>query len=82
MADDLEQEAVWLNDGEWVIYKRSDCVMIVDPDGRCRHESRGHLLTAIHLAIQLGKVEFNSTCTMDDALKLRAAKFRNPALKI
>jgi len=52
----VEQE-IHMKDGIWTILKKGDEICIVDPQGRCRHMSKGHN-TAMHLAMQLGDRAF------------------------
>jgi hypothetical protein len=72
----LEQE-IHMKDGIWTILKKGDEIMIVDPQGRCRHQSRGHINTANHLAMMLADRQFLSEPNADEALRMVVENFRN-----
>lgn len=72
----IEQE-ILMADGTWTILKRKDEICIVDPQGRCRHQSKGHINTAAHLAMQLQRLPLESEPNLDEALRLTVEKFRN-----
>ena len=70
----LEQQLL-MKDGTWIILKKDDEIMIVDPQGRCRHQSKGHMDTAVHLAMQLGDKLLSSESNMDEGLIVE--RFKN-----
>lgn len=72
----VEQELL-MPDGTWIILKKNNEICIVDPEGRCRHQSKGHMNTAAHLTMQLGKNKFESEPNLDEALRLVVENFRN-----
>lgn len=72
----LEQEII-MKVGTWTILKKSDEICIVDHLGRCRHQSKGHVNTAMHLAMQLADKDLGSEPNMDEGLRLVVERFRN-----
>lgn len=72
----VEQEII-LHDGIWTILKKGDEICIVDPQGRGRHQSKGHVNTAMHLAMQLADKQFLSEPNADEGLRLVVERFRN-----
>ena len=71
----LEYQELETDKGVWKILKRGDEICIVDPQGRERHRSRGHVNTAIHLAMQLNRSSFASEENADQALRWSAERF-------
>ena len=72
----IEQEILTKN-GPWKILKNKDEICIVDPEGRERHRSKGHLMTAMHLAMMLSKNPLIPEPNADEALRLSAENFIN-----
>lgn len=72
----VEQQLI-MKDGAWTILKKGDEICIVDPQGRCRHQSKGHMNTANHLAMQLEKLPLESEPNLDEALRMIVERFRN-----
>jgi hypothetical protein len=72
----LEQE-IHMKDGIWTILKKGDEICIVDSQGRCRHQSKGHVNTAMHLAMRLADNELPSESNMDEALRMTVERFKN-----
>ncbi len=72
----IEQE-VLMSDGTWTILKKDNEICIVDPQGRCRHQSKGHMNTAVHLAMQLQKLPLPPEPNLDEALRMTVENFRN-----
>ena len=71
------EQTLQMKDGIWTILKKGDEICIVDPPGRCRHQSKGHVNTAMHLAMQLGDKPFGSEPNMDEGLRMVVERFRN-----
>lgn len=71
------EQTLLMSGGTWTILKKGDEICIVDSEGRCRHQSRGHMNTAAHLAMQLGQNRFVSEPNADEALRMAVENFRN-----
>lgn len=72
---DLECQELQTAGGIWRVLKRGDEVCIADPQGRQRHRSRGHVNTALHLAMQLDRNEFHSLPNLDETLRMAVEQF-------
>ena len=75
MSDELETQEIAIGNETWKVYKRGEHVCIVDAQDRERHRSRGHTMTAVHLAMQLARQKFESNEIADSALRFYAKKF-------
>lgn len=71
----IQKIPVEMEGGKWIIAIKGREVCIIDPQGRCRHQSVGHHMTAIHLAMNIAKYPFASTPNADEALQLIAKRF-------
>ncbi len=71
----LEQHEIALPNGIWKVLKKGDEICIVDNLGRSRHQSCGHLETAIHLAMFLGRNELTPHENADAALRSMVENF-------
>jgi hypothetical protein len=61
--------------GVWNILKRGDEVCIVDNEGRERHRSQGHLMTAVHLAMHMARWPLPLNEEADASLRQSAEDF-------
>ena len=73
----MVEQQLLMKDGTWIILKKDDEIMIVDSQGRCRHQSKGHVNTANHLAMMLADRQFLSEPNADEALRMVVESFRN-----
>lgn len=73
----MTEHKLSMKDGDWTILMKDDKICIVDPQGRSRHQSKGHVNTAMHLAMQLGDKPFRSEPNADEALRMMVERFRN-----
>lgn len=73
--NDTTKTTLQMEDGNWEIHLKGDHCQIIDAQGRQRHTSRGHKMTAAHLAMQLAKQPFVSVENLDAALKELAKRF-------
>lgn len=71
----LEYQELETDKGIWKILKRGDTICIVDPQGRERHRSHGHVNTAVYLAMQLNRFALELEENADEALRWSAEKF-------
>ena len=75
----LQTTEIKLPEGTWQVLMRGDDVMIVDQHGRERHWSKGHVNTALHLAMMIAehtRLRFGQEPNLDKALQMITEKFR------
>lgn len=61
---------------EWEVMLNNDELCIADSEGRERHRSKGHIMTGMHLAMQLAKLPFSFVDKLNTILKMRADAFK------
>jgi hypothetical protein len=63
--------------GTWKVLKKDNEICIVDSEGRERHRSKGHVMTAVHLAMMLAEKPLEPDCNADAELRRSAKEFIN-----
>lgn len=72
----IEKQTLQTGHGDWTVLKKNDEICIVDAEGRCRHQSRGHINTAVYLAAALAERPMLSDENADTALRAAVAQFK------
>ena len=74
---ELEIQEIVTKNGTWQVLKRGNEICIVDSEGRERHRSKGHVMTAVCYAMALSENKFNSLSNLDEALRMSAQQFKD-----
>ena len=72
----MNREYISMAEGDcWEVRINKSGCQIVDAEGRERYRGTDHMHAAIFLAMELSKHPFQSTESLDTALKMRADSF-------